>query len=81
MKVAISLPNDLYERAEQASRQLGLNRSQFYAKALASFVENIGPDLITEQLDEIADEHAKERTLLGSSATARSMIDAGGWEW
>lgn len=81
VKTAVSLPDDLYERAEQAARQLGLNRSQFYARALAQYLQDIGPDPVTERLSELADQHAKESTALESSAAARSMIDSGGWEW
>jgi metal-responsive CopG/Arc/MetJ family transcriptional regulator len=38
MKVAISLPDDLYRDAEKAARQLGLSRSQLYAAALAEYL-------------------------------------------
>jgi len=81
VKTAVSLPDDLYLRAEQAARQLGMNRSQLYARALAKYLEDVGPDPVTERLNELADEHAKERTASESSAVARSMIDSGGWEW
>lgn len=81
MKTAVSLPDDLYERAEQAAQQLGVNRSQLYARALAKYLQDVGPDPVTERLNELADEHAKERTAPESSAAARSMIDSGGWEW
>jgi predicted DNA-binding protein len=81
VKTAVSLPNDLYERAEQAARQLGVNRSQLYALALTRYLQDVGPDPVTERLNELADENAKERAAPESSAAARSMIDSGRWEW
>ena len=77
----MSLPDDLYERAEQAAQQLGVNRSQLYARALTKFLQDIGPDPVTERVNELAAEHATERTVPESPAAARSMIDSGGWEW
>ncbi len=81
VKTAVSLPDDLYDRAEQAAQQLGVNRSQLYARALTKYLQDIGPDPVTDRLNELAAEHAKERTAPESSAAARSMIDSGGWEW
>ncbi len=81
VKTAVSLPDDLYERAEQAAQQLGVNRSQLYARALTKYLQDIGPDPVTVRLNELAAEHGKERTAPESSAAARSMIDSGGWEW
>lgn len=81
VKTAVSLPDELYERAERAAQQLGVNRSQLYARALTQYLQDLGPDPITERLNELAAEHAKERTAPESSAAARSMIDSGSWEW
>lgn len=81
MKTAVSLPDDLYERAEQAAQQLGVNRSQLYARALTMYLQDTGPDPVTEKLNELAAEHDKERTAAEASVVARSMIDSGDWEW
>ncbi|MDA8393215.1 MAG: ChpI protein [Actinomycetota bacterium] len=81
VKTAVSVPDDLYDRAEQAAKQLGVNRSQLYARALAKYLQDIGPDPVTDRLNELAAEHTKERTARESSAAARFMIDSGVWEW
>ena len=77
----MSLPDDLYERAEEAAHRLGLKRSQLYARALATYLRDLGPDPVTERLDELVAEHAKERAPRESSASARASIDSGDWEW
>jgi predicted transcriptional regulator len=77
MKVAVSLPDDLYERADETASQLGINRSQLYARALEQFIGAQGEDPVTATLDELAAE-------LGSghgAAAGRRLIDHGAWEW
>jgi hypothetical protein len=38
MKTAVSLPDPIFEAAEQLARRMRLSRSELYAKAIATFV-------------------------------------------
>jgi metal-responsive CopG/Arc/MetJ family transcriptional regulator len=38
MKVALSIPDELFESAETLTKRLGVSRSRLYATALAEFV-------------------------------------------
>lgn len=51
MKVAISLPDDLFEEGEALSRQLKTSRSRLYARALREFAARHNPDALTEVID------------------------------
>lgn len=51
MKIAISLPDQLFEEGERLAKRLKLSRSEVYARALADFVARNSPDAITEALD------------------------------
>jgi metal-responsive CopG/Arc/MetJ family transcriptional regulator len=53
MKTAISLPDSLYNEAEITAKQLGLARSQLYARAIEEFVERHNRDKITEKLNSL----------------------------
>jgi hypothetical protein len=77
MKVAVSLPDELYERADAAAASLGLNRSQLYARALDVYLRDVGDDPVTQRLNELADELDSG---MGGPA-GRHLIDSGGWEW
>ena len=55
MKTAISLPDPLFEAAEQLARQLGKSRSQLYADALREYLERRRDEDITRRLNEIYD--------------------------
>jgi hypothetical protein len=81
MKTAVSVPDDVYERAEAAARRLGLNRSQLYTEALSKFLFGLDSDPVTERLDELADDLAAESGAALSTEAARRLIDAGAWEW
>ncbi len=51
MKIAISIPDELFESAETLTRRLGVSRSHLYATALAEFVGKNRGRKITERLD------------------------------
>lgn len=53
MKTAISLPDRLFEAAEELARRLGMSRSELYASALEKFVQTHHSAGVTERLNEI----------------------------
>jgi predicted transcriptional regulator len=56
MKVAVSIPDDLFERADELARRLGATRSQVYRDALTQYLLRREPSEITAALDKVADE-------------------------
>jgi len=53
MKIAISIPDELFGAAERMARRLGLSRSELYQRALAKYLEGLDDDAVTERLDRI----------------------------
>ena len=53
MKTAISLPDELYQVAERTAIQLGIPRSQLFAKALEEYIKTHAKEKITKKLNEI----------------------------
>jgi metal-responsive CopG/Arc/MetJ family transcriptional regulator len=60
MKTAISLPDALYEDAEETAKAMGLPRSQLFAKALEEFISHHKSERITEKLDEVYERLAEK---------------------
>ena len=56
MKTAVSIPDQLFRRAEQLAHRLGKSRSQVYREALAEYVDRREPGAVTVALDEVVDE-------------------------
>lgn len=55
MKVAVSIPDEVFDEAELLARQLNTSRSDLYARALAAFVGTRAPDRVTEAMNEVVD--------------------------
>ena len=53
MKIAISVPDDVFAAGEHLARQLGLSRSQLYADALSAYLSERGAAAVTARLDAI----------------------------
>ena len=53
MKTAISLPDALFEKAERLAANLGLNRSQLFARALEAYIERHDNEAVTDRLNQI----------------------------
>ena len=53
MKVAVSIPDDLFETAETLSKRLGVTRSRLYATALADFVAKHRGRKTTDRLNTV----------------------------
>jgi predicted transcriptional regulator len=51
MKVAVSIPDDLFQLAEKLAHDLDLSRSALYAKALRELVERLRDEAVTAQLN------------------------------
>lgn len=53
MKTAVSIPDPVFDAAEELARRLGVSRSELYARALADFLEKRLDRRVTERLDEV----------------------------
>ena len=51
MKTAVSIPDDIFERAEQLARQEQRSRSELYAAALHDYVARHARDEVTEAMN------------------------------
>lgn len=57
MKTAISIPNPIFEAAEQLAKELGISRSELYTTAVATYIEAHRSEDVTGKLNQIyADE-------------------------
>lgn len=53
MKVAVSVPDPIFDAAERIARQRQVPRSQLFAEALQEYVSRHGAEAITAKLNEI----------------------------
>lgn len=62
MKVAVSIPDTVFAKADALAKRLKLPRSRIYARALDEFVERHSPDRLTELANALADEMSEDET-------------------
>lgn len=53
MKVAVSVPDDLFKSGEALTKRLGLSRSRLYAAALADFLAKHRRQGVTDRLNAV----------------------------
>lgn len=51
MKTAVSVPNDVFEKAERLAKREGRSRSAVYSSALREYVARHSPDELTASID------------------------------
>lgn len=60
MKTAVSIPDDLFRRADAFARRFRKSRSQLYREALAEYLARRDPDEITAAWNEVVDDIGTE---------------------
>jgi metal-responsive CopG/Arc/MetJ family transcriptional regulator len=78
MKVAISIPEELFESAESLGRRLGVSRSRLYATALAEFLAKHQGRKTTERLNRV---YAEEDSRLEKPLRRLQTRSLGGETW
>jgi metal-responsive CopG/Arc/MetJ family transcriptional regulator len=77
MKIAISVPDDVFEAGEHLARQLGLSRSQLYADALSAYLSERGAAAVTAKLNAVySKESSKLDPAFGGSQLVRLANEA-----
>ena len=53
MKTAISIPDPVFEAAENLAKNLGVSRSELFSSAIVEFMENHKYENVTEALNKV----------------------------
>jgi metal-responsive CopG/Arc/MetJ family transcriptional regulator len=56
MKVAVSIPDNVFAEAESLAQRLDTTRSELYSRALTEFVGHHAPERVTEQMNRVVGE-------------------------
>lgn len=78
MKVAVSIPDDVFAEAERLAHRLKASRSRIYSLALAEFVARHSPEEIAASIDRVMDRLGEADTGF-TNAAARRILDDTEW--
>jgi hypothetical protein len=78
MKADISIPNPVYEAAEQLAQRLGVSLSEVYTAALTAYVTAHQRGAVTEILNQV---YATEPSTLEPDLVNVQLASVGGEAW
>lgn len=78
MKTAISLPDETFDRATRRANDLGLSRSEFFARAAQRYLDELDARSLTGRIDEALQRigSTDESTSEAVAAAQRLLVDA-----
>jgi metal-responsive CopG/Arc/MetJ family transcriptional regulator len=79
VKTAISLPDDTYEQATRQAAELGISRSEFFARAARLYLDELASHSLTQQINE-ALRSAGDDSNAAAAAAGRGYL-AGQDDW
>lgn len=78
MKTAVSIPDEVFEKAERLARRMKKSRSQLFSHALAEYVARHAPDQVTESMNQVCSEIGPEPDTFVAAASRRLLARS---EW
>jgi hypothetical protein len=78
MKTAVSVPNEIFAKAERLARRMKKSRSELFSIALAEYIARHAPDHVTETMNQVCAEIGGEADPFVAAASQRILERA---EW
>ncbi|MDE0457958.1 MAG: hypothetical protein OXI15_11755 [Chromatiales bacterium] len=78
MKTAVSIPDEIFERAERLARRHRRSWSEVYAAALDEYVARHAPDEVTDTMNRVCEEAGDENDSF-LAAAGRLALDRVEW--
>jgi metal-responsive CopG/Arc/MetJ family transcriptional regulator len=78
MKVAVSIPDDIFKETDKLARQMKTSRSHLYSRALMEFLSRHAPDQVTAAMNRVCDQLQEPPDQFVSTA-ARRILERTKW--
>lgn len=79
MKVAVSIPDDVFAEAESLAQRLKTSRSELYSRALTEFVGHHAPERVTEQMNQVLSDIGETEPNAFRAEAARRVFKRTEW--
>jgi metal-responsive CopG/Arc/MetJ family transcriptional regulator len=77
MKTAISLPDDTFEQAARQAAEMGISRSEFFARATRRYLDELESQSLTRQIDQALQTSGADDSGTEAAAAGRRRLAAG----
>lgn len=78
MKVAVSIPDDIFAEAEALAKRLKTSRSDIFSRALGEFIGHHAPDRVTDLMNDVIREVGEKPDAFRAAAGRRVLKNS---EW
>jgi metal-responsive CopG/Arc/MetJ family transcriptional regulator len=80
MKTAISVPDEIFNQVESRAAELGISRSEFFARAARRYLDQLADDSLTQQIDNAINASGTHDSGQAAAAAGRAFL-ASADEW
>jgi hypothetical protein len=77
MKTAISVPDETFEQATREAAELGISRSEFFARAARRYLDELASRSLTQQVNDALDAAGDDDSAVLAAAAGRERLAAG----
>lgn len=81
MKTAISVPDEVFNEAESRAAELGISRSEFFARAARQYLDKLADASLTQQIDTAIDAAGADDSGQAAAAAGRVFLAAADDDW
>lgn len=81
MKTAISVPDEIFEQAAGQAAELGISRSEFFARAARRYLDELAAHSLTRQIDQALQAAGDDDSGAAAAAAGRRLLAAGDEDW
>jgi Ribbon-helix-helix protein, copG family len=80
MKTAISVPDDTFEQATRQAAELGISRSEFFARAARRYLDELASRSLTQQVNDALKAASNDDSAAAAAEAGRRLL-ATGEDW
>jgi Arc/MetJ family transcription regulator len=77
MKTAISVPDDTFEQATRQAAELGISRSEFFARAARRYLDELASRSLTQQVNDALQAAGDDDSAAVAVQAGRDLLAAG----
>jgi len=77
MKTAISVPDETFEQATRQAAELGISRSEFFARAARRYLDELASRSLTQQVDDALLAAGSDDSAAAAARAGRELLAAG----
>jgi hypothetical protein len=77
MKTAISVPDETFEQATRQAAELGISRSEFFARAARRYLDELASRSLTQQVDDALRAAGSDDSAAAAARAGRELLAAG----